>query len=139
MNTYYAIDKDFMETDTFREFIKNNPAKGNLRIRAYAANQAIPISGVNIVVSTMANDNTRIIFFEGATNESGVIEKISLPAPRLNGDNLIAPEKIEYEIEATYNPDNVKAIYKVNIYEDVCVQQNINIVPELKVGGFNGR
>ena len=139
MNTYYAIDKDFMETDTFREFIKNNPAKGNLRIRAYAANQAIPISGVNIVISTMANDNTRIIFFEGATNESGVIEKISLPAPRLNGDNLIAPEKTEYEIEATYNPDNVKAIYKVNIYEDVCVQQNINIVPELKVGGFNGR
>lgn len=139
MNTYYAIDKDFMESDIFREFIRNNPAKGNLRIRAYAANQAIPISGVNIVISTMANDNTRIIFFEGATNESGVIEKISLPAPRLNGDNLIAPEKTEYEIEATYNPDNVKAIYKVNIYEDVCVQQNINIVPELKVGGFNGR
>lgn len=139
MNTYYAIDDDFINTEIYQDFIRKNPAKGNLRIRAYAANQAIPISGVNIVISTMANDNTRIIFFEGATNESGVIEKISLPAPRLNGDNLVAPEKTEYEIEATYNPDNVKAIYKVNIYEDVCVQQNINIVPELKVGGFNGR
>ena len=139
MNTYYAIDDDFINTEIYQDFIRKNPAKGNLRIRAYAANQAIPISGVNIVISTLVNDNTRIIFFEGATNESGVIEKISLPAPRLNGDNLIAPEKTEYEIEATYNPDNVKAIYKVNIYEDVCVQQNINIVPELKVGGFNGR
>ncbi len=139
MNTYYAIDKDFMDTDTFREFIKNNPAKGNLRIRAYAASGAIPISGVNIVISTIVNDNTRIIFYEGTTNESGIIEKISLPAPRLNGDNLVAPLKTEYEIEATYAPDNIKAIYKVNIYEDVCVLQNINIVPELKVGGFNGR
>lgn len=139
MNTYYAIDKDFMNSDIFRDFIRNNPAKGNLRIRAYAANQAVPISGVNIVISTFANDNTRIIFFEGTTNESGVIEKISLPAPRLSSDNLVAPEKTEYEIEATYDPDNIKAIYKVNIYEDVCVVQNINIVPELKVGGFNGR
>lgn len=139
MNTYYAIDKDFMNSDIFRDFIRNNPAKGNLRIRAYAANQAVPISGVNIVISTFANDNTRIIFFEGTTNESGVIEKISLPAPRLSSDNLVAPKKTEYEIEATYNPDNIKAIYKVNIYEDVCVVQNINIVPELKVGGFNGR
>lgn len=139
MNTYYATDEDFINSDTFQEFIRNNPAKGNLRIRAYAANGAVPIKGVNITISTMANDNTRIIFFEGSTNESGVIEKISLPAPRLNSDNLIAPEKIEYEINAVYTPDNVSAIYKVNMYEDICVQQNINIVPELKVGGFNGR
>ena len=139
MNTYYATDEDFINSNTYQEFIKKNPAKGNLRIRAYAASGAVPIKGVNITISTMANDNTKIIFFEGITNESGLIEKISLPAPRLNSDNLIAPDKTEYEIDAVYAPDNISAIYKVNIYEDVCVQQNINIVPELKVGGFNGR
>ena len=139
MNTYYISDESFINSNIFQDFIRKNPAKGNLRIRAYAASGAIPVAGVNIIISTMADENTKIIFFEGVTNESGVIEKISLPAPRLSSDNLIAPDKTEYEIDAIYNPDNISAIYKVNIYEDVCVQPNINIVPELKVGGFNGR
>ncbi len=139
MKTYYVTDEDFINSDVYQDFIRNNPAKGNLKIRAYAANQAVPIKGVKIIISTMANDNTKIIFYEGETNDSGVIEKISLPAPRLSSDNMLVPDKIEYEIDAIYTPDNISAIYKINMYEDVCVQQNINIVPELKVGAFNGR
>ena len=53
-------------------------------------------------------------------------------------DNLVVPEKTEYEIEVLYKPDGIKSLYKVNLYEDVCVMQDINIVPEIKVGGFNG-
>ena len=139
MNTYYITDEDFLNTDEFKEFMISNPERGNLRIRAYAANEAIPIKGVKVVVFTMINPSTRVIFFEGETDESGVIEKLSLPAPKLDDDNMLVPNKTEYEIDANYVPDNISTIYKVDIYEDVCVEQKINIVPELKVGGFNGR
>ncbi len=137
MNVYYANDNDFINTDIYRRFIDNNPAKGNLRIRAYAASEAVPIEDVNVIVSTLF-ENAKIIFYEGKTNKSGIIERISLPAPRLKNDNLVVPEKTEYEIEVLYKPDGIKSLYKVNLYEDVCVMQDINIVPEIKVGGFNG-
>ena len=80
MKTYYITDEDFLNTQEFKDFITSNPARGNLRIRAYAANEAIPIKGVKIIVSTMINPNTKVIFYEGETNDSGVIEKLSLPA-----------------------------------------------------------
>lgn len=135
MKVYYIQDKDFINTELFKSYMRENPAKGNLKVRAYAASLAIPIEGVRLIVSSVYNDN-KIIFYEGKTNESGLSEKISLPAPRLSSDNLEVPEKREYEIEAIYDKDGIKALYKVNIYEDVCVMQDINIVPEIKVGGF---
>lgn len=137
MNTYNINDVNFINSEAYQNFIKNNPGYGNLRIRAYAASQAIPISGLKIVVSTtIGNDN--VIFFEGYTNESGIIEKIPLPAPRLQTSNLDAPNTTTYYITATYIPDNLNIFYKVNMYENVCVVQNINIVPDMtsQVGGF---
>ena len=84
----------------------------------------------------MINNNTKVIFFEGETNDSGVIENISLPAPKLDISNMMAPNTLVYDVYTIYEPDNIKTLYKVNMYEDVCVIQNINIVPELKLGDF---
>ncbi len=138
MKTFYISDDSFINTSAYEEFMRSNPVKGRLRIRAYAASGALPVKGVKVIISTYVDDY-KIIFFEGLTDESGVIPKIELPAPRLNSDNMLVPDKREYEVEALYSPDNIKSIYKINIYEDICVEQIINIVPELKVGGFNGR
>ncbi len=137
MNTYNINDEAFMKTESYRKFMKENPARGTLRIRAYAASQAIPISGVRIVISTKI-DNSNVVFFEGFTNESGVIDGIILPAPKIDLDNLDIPSKTIYDIVATYLPDNVKLLYKVNMYENVFVIQNINIVPDMsaQVGGY---
>ena len=128
MNTYNINDEYFKSTSIYENFLKENSATGSLRIRAYAANEAIPISGVKITVQNKYNDNI-IIFYEGITDESGVTPKIVLPAPRLSTDNLEAPKKLTYEIIIKYPKDNLEAVYKVNIYEDICVMQNINIVP----------
>ena len=135
--TYNIKDDNFLDSELYQDFIAANPARGSLRIRAYAASQAIPISGVQIVISTIY-DNNKIIFFEGQTDESGLIERIILPAPKLNLDNLEAPNKTTYEIVATYIPDNIRSVYSVNMYENVCVVQNINVVPEnlIEVGGM---
>ena len=136
MNIYNVNDKEFTNSEEFQNFLKNNPAIGNLKIRAYAASGAVPIKGLKVVISTDINDNTKVIFFEGTTNESGVIEKISLPVPRINLDNMMAPNTKVYDLETTYDVGNVKALYKVNMYDNIYVVQNINVVPDLKVGGF---
>ena len=129
MNTYNVNDQNFINSEIYQKFLSENTSRGYLNIRAYAASQAIPISGLRIVVSTII-DNNKVIFFEGSTNSSGIIGGISLPAPKLDPNNLDAPNKTTYEIQATYTPDNITQIYKVNMYENVSVIQNINIVPE---------
>lgn len=132
MNTYNIKDEEFTSSQAYQDFIKENPTEGYLKIRAYAASQAIPISGLNVIISKII-DNNRVIFFEGATNESGIIERITLPAPRLLESNLDAPNSTEYDITATYRPDNIETIYRVRIYENVYVIQNISIVPEISM------
>lgn len=118
---------DFMKTRDYQEFINNNPGKGNLKIRAYAASEALPVSNLKIVVSTEIN-NQRVVFFEGMTDSSGMINTISLPAPQLNVNNLEIPVTTRYEIDAYFNEMN-KRIYYVNMYDGICVVQNINYTP----------
>lgn len=128
---------NYVNSSEYQEFLKANPNRGSLKIRAYAAKEAVPISGLKIVITNKINNNN-VIFFEGVTDNSGVIERISLPAPEINTDNLEIPNYLTYDINATYVPDNINRVYKVNIYANVCVVQNINITPELQVGAFNG-
>lgn len=134
MNTYNINDINFINSNIYKEFIKNNPVKGYLRIRAYSANEAIPIEGLNIEVSKILDDN-KIIFYEGKTNESGVTEDIALPAPTINPDNLDVPHYTTYDIEANCPTRNIKKSYQVNIYEDIHVAQNINVSPMMDSEG----
>ena len=129
MNTYYVNDTAFIKTEAYKNFFKENSSKGFLKIRAYAASQAIPISGLKVIVSKNI-DNNKIIFFEGSTNESGVIEKIVLPTSTIANDDESIPNSTSYDITATYVQDNINTTYKVNIYENIYVVQNINIVPK---------
>ena len=130
MNTYKIDDENFKNTSLYQNFINANPSQGFLKIRAYAASQALPISNLKIVVSKIIESN-KIIFFEGITNSSGVIERIVLPAPKLDQNNLDAPNSTTYDIEATYQDNNSADSYKVSIYENIYVIQTINIVPDL--------
>lgn len=132
MNTYNYNDESFKNTNSYKQFTFINPSEGYLKIRAYAASGALPISNLNIVVSKVI-DNNNVIFFEGKTNSSGIIERIPLPAPRLDENNLDAPKSTTYEIKATYPEDNLDETYRVNIYENIYVIQTISVVPTLNV------
>lgn len=132
MNTFNINDPDFFNSEIYQNFLRQNPSQGYLKIRAYAASQAIPITNLKIVVSKMI-DNNKVIFFEGNTNESGIIEKIALPAPKLNPNNLDAPSSTTYDITATYEEQNLTNIYRVNIYDNIYVIQTINVVPTMNV------
>ena len=129
MNTKYITDQKFKSSSFFRDFLLNNPGKGNLKIRAFAANEAIPISDVSVIVSTIY-DNTKIIFFEGNTDSSGMIDVLSLPTPKLLLDNMEKPNSIIYEVEAIYKNNSVNQKFSVLMYDGICVLQNINILPD---------
>ena len=124
---------EFKDTLEYQDFIKENNGIGYLRIRAYGASEAIPIEGMNIVVSTIYNDKN-IIFFEGVTDESGMIKRLELPTPNRGVDDLVIPKWKVYNIEATY--DGKVENFKVNIYDDICVQQVINTTYDNLVRGY---
>ena len=108
-----------------------NSGEGNLKIRATTASEALPISNLKIVVTTVF-DNYRIIFFDGNTDSSGMIMNLSLPAPVIYADNLIAPNTITYEIEASYLDDNFNKKFNINMYDGICAVQNITLIPSTK-------
>ena len=126
MNTYYVTDESFANSNIYQEYLKENPGTGNLRVRTYAARGAIPISGVRIVVTKII-DNNEIVFYEGVTDASGIIEKIKLPTPRISDDDTIVPLKATYKLTVTYEKENMLKQYDINMYDGICVVQNINI------------
>ena len=129
--TYNFTDSNFINSSIYQNFLEENPVYGYLKIRAYTAGGAVPIEGLKVTVSKNIDEN-KIIFFEGTTNDSGVIDTIQLPAPRINGENLNAPNRTKYDITATYN--NITYTYIVNIFENIYVIQNINITPSMNEG-----
>ena len=140
MNTVTITDENFVNSEAYREFINNNPGNGTLMIRAYAAGGAIPISNLDITVSKIIDDYN-VIFFKGATDNSGMLSNIILQAPLKMNNDLNVPLSTSYEITAVYGPNNLNLNYKVNIYDGVYVVQNIKIIPEIseRKGEYNGR
>ena len=126
MNNVNITDSNFISTIVYKKFMIENTGRGILNIRASFANQAIPITNLKVVVSKEI-ENYNVIFYEGVTNISGLIEKISLPTPPKENDDLIAPKNTTYKITTLYN--NREYTYVVNMYDGICVVQNINIVP----------
>lgn len=129
MNNVNINDVDFVNSNSYIDFMNNNQGIGHLKVRSYAANQAIPIKGLKIDVYKYIG-GYYVNFFEGYTNESGVIENISLPAPKQDSDDLVIPKSTSYEIVATYIPDKTKITFVVNAYDNLYVVQNISIVPK---------
>lgn len=126
MNNVNITDSNFISTIVYKKFMIENTGRGILNIRASFANQALPITNLKVVVSKEI-ENYNVIFYEGVTNISGLIEKISLPTPPKENDDLIAPKNTTYKIITLYN--NREYTYVVNMYDEIYVVQNINIVP----------
>lgn len=124
---------NFIGTESYKRFITLNPGEGYLRIRAYAASGAVPIEGLKVVVSKDI-DNQNVIFFEGTTDESGMINRISLPTPLTENNDMMVPESTTYRITSTYTPNGNSEVFNVNMYNGICVMQNISIVPSVGSG-----
>ena len=105
MIEYNFFNEEFRKTKIYQDFINNNRGSGNLKIRAYAAREALPLEGLHI-------------------------EKLSLPTPITNDDNLIVPLSTKYEIYAEDSINSYVQDFFVNMYDGICVVQNIHFIPE---------
>ena len=126
MNIYNVSDLEFKNSNIYQDFLKNNPTNGYLKIRAYKASEALPVVGLKVEISKTIEDN-KIIFYSGVTDNSGMIERVTLPTPRLDVSDLNVPNNIEYDIKTSY--EGVDREYKVVMFEGVCVVQTINVNP----------
>ncbi len=133
MNTYYVNDEGFKNSNTFKNYLKENPSIGFLKVRAYTANEAIPVKGVIITVFKNIDD-AKVVFFKGSTDESGVIEKISLPTSKAGVNNLEAPISTDYILTASYN--DKERVYNISMFENIYVEQRINITPQNMMGDY---
>ena len=130
----FVTDSEFMKSEDYLNFMSANPGKGNLKIRAYAASEALPVSGLHIIVSTVISGKN-IIFYDGYTDTSGMINTLSLPEPEMSTNNLSIPITTTYNISAIDVLSGNEKDYPINMYDGICVVQNINFIPE---GGNNG-
>ncbi len=74
-------------------------------------------------------DGEKVIFYEGVSDSSGSISNIELPTPELGSDEEV-PMYSEYDVLATYN--NINLNFKIRMYSNIKVLQNINIVPTME-------
>ena len=132
--TYSIYDNSFVNSNLYTSFKQDNPGFGYLRVRAFSASEALPVSGVKVEISTDYQSN-HIIFYQGETDESGLIEKIPLPTPKTNLDNMEIPNQIVYHVDVVYEKENLKTSYSVLMYDGVCSVQNVQVKPAtLEVG-----
>ena len=131
MNTILFSDEKFKQTESYKTFISNNPDNSYLKIQASRANSAMPVADVEVIISHII-DEYKVIFFDGKTNESGVIENISLPVPKIDTNDMNIPLSTTYNIEAIYTKENVDILYKAKMFSGIDAIQNIDINPNIE-------
>ena len=87
----------------------------------------------------MLNGN-KVVFYEGVTNDSGIIDGIILPTRSMPDDvNDVSDINFTtYDLEANYQEYNMNKLYDVSIFDNVKVIQPITFsINELIEGEEN--
>lgn len=122
-----AIDES--ESNTYQDFMDKNKEYGYLKVQAFAASQALPIEGVKVIVSKKFSDTDKI-FFEGITDESGIIDDIKLPAP--SKELSEHPSEIlpysNYNFSSQYEQAETDNARSVQIFQGIKTIQPIRVI-----------
>ena len=125
-------NNEILQNDSaYQDFLKENPGRGTLKIRTSSASEAMPIKDVTIIVSKKIGNNT-IIFYEGLTDNSGMINDIKLPTPKAIQNDEEQPNFTSYQLHAIYEPDKFDKYYEVSLCCGFSVIQYINITPNVE-------
>ena len=106
-------------------------SEGKLRIRAYTAGGALPISGARVKISGAeeGNENVKYILY---TDKDGITEEVPLPAP--NSSFSMAPHPSEspyaiYDVEISKEGYLTKTIHGLPVFAGIESFQSINMIP----------
>ena len=128
-----TIKVDEIKDDAiYNEFLNENPGRGTLKIRVTSASEALPVSGVNVIVSKEIGNNT-YIFYEGQTDSSGMINNIKLPTPVRITSNLEVPNFTSYQVRVEYLKDKFDKTYEISLCCGSGLIQYVNITTNVNV------
>ena len=123
---YYFDSEEFKNSSTYKNFININNGKGILKVIASVANEAYPLEGVEVIISKIL-DGSKVIFYKGVTNISGIIDGIVLPTREISKEVESVSDIVftTYDLEAKYLKYNMEKKYDVSIFDNVKVIQPI--------------
>lgn len=128
--------EDFKKLDEYKDFSKENPDIGYLKVEAFTAYRAVPIPDVEVVI-TKDIGNYKVFFFQGITDSSGMITNIELPAPQ--AVSISQPEGIPtytvYDLTAIHQGYESIKKYGIGMFGGVSVIQYIKMSPEVILEG----
>lgn len=113
---------------SYAEFLAKNPYTGQLKIQAFRGDQAFPVPQVQVSVTREFTDGRRV-FFEGVTDENGIIDGIVLPAPS-RVDSLTPNGPITtavYDIQAQH-PQYQTIRSQAEIFEGITAIQPLRLL-----------
>lgn len=130
--------EDFKQTESYKNFIQENPSTGRLKVEVFTAYRAIPIPNTRILV-TKDIDGQKVLFFSGLTDSSGMISNIELPSPAENknfkpGD---VAQYTMYDVTAIHEGYERIKKYDVAIFGNTGVIQYIKMIPEINMEGID--
>ena len=123
---YYFDSEEFKNTSIYKNFDNLHTGKGILKIEASTASEAYPLSDVKITIYKNLDGN-KVIFYEGITNGSGIIDWIILPTRKMNDEVEDVSDILytTYDLVAKDNKYNVEKKYDVSIFDNVKVIQPV--------------
>lgn len=113
---------------SYEEFLQQNPFTGRLKVQAFRGAQAYPVPHVQVTISRSFTGGDRV-FFEGFTDQNGLIDGIELPAPP-RGDSLTANGPVNtavYDLVATH-PSYITLRATPEVYEGVTAIQPLQMM-----------
>lgn len=114
----------------YEEYLKENPENGILKVQVFMAELAIPLANVNILIEKEVENET-LNFYDGVTDESGIIENITLPAPKI--DNTDIPSYATYVLIVNHPNYQGPTTFNVPIYSGQKMIQYVSLTPLTKV------
>ena len=130
--------EEFKKTESYQKFIEENPSTGRLKVEVFTAYKAVPIPDTEILI-TKDIDGSKVLFFRGLTDSSGMISNIELPSPAENknfkpGDDA---QYAMYDVTAIHEGYERIKKYDVAIFGNTGVIQYIKMIPEIKMEGID--
>ena len=130
--------EEFKKTESYQKFIEENPSTGRLKVEVFTAYKAVPIPDTEILI-TKDIDGSKVLFFRGLTDSSGMISNIELPSPAENknfkpGDDA---QYAMYDVTAIHEGYERIKKYDVAIFGNTGVIQYIKMIPEINMEGID--
>lgn len=123
---------EFKSLDIYNDFMKKNPDQGFLKVQITTTNGLLPVEGVRVRIYKDIGEYN-VLFFDGLSNSSGIIDNIVLPAPKtLSFTSLNVPEYSNYGMILEKEGFNTKMI-NFTIFSNIKVLQNVLMEKKISI------